>query len=428
MTWDRAAAHLLPRLWYARVAGALMWGAWVGGLILSDGGFDPLGQVVSADHLAFTTAARLVRDGRDGDIYHYAEVEAYQHALFGGRFNSLEAFRNPPFYALLYVPTAGLSYTAGALMWDAVAVVCLVLGVRWLGAGRPWRAAGWAATFLPVFAVCGYGQNSLLSFAILAGTYRLLSRGRPFAAGLAAGLLWFKPPLLIGLVVWGVLDARRLWPAAAGAVVTGAVLVGASYPLVPDAWAEFVHGLGANVRFDNFEWWKAHGPRAFWRLLLPGEGLGPLRTGLTLLTVAAGLAAFVQVWRARRDDTAVLFGAAVALTLWASPHVMIYEWAVAVVPAVLWWERVPHARPAWVVLFAAMWVAFFTATDMSRGVDWAERHWLGRADPVLFQYSVPVAGWVGWRASRLLISTKPNLSPQRHEVHTKGTQRVIPSR
>jgi hypothetical protein len=324
-------------------------------------------------------------------------VSEYQAGLFPGRWAALEAFRNPPFYALLYLPTAGLSYPASAWIWTAVSAVALGLGVRWLGGG--WAATGWALTGVPVFAAFNYGQNSLLSFAILAASYRLLSRDHRFAAGLVAGLLWFKPPLLLGLVIWGLLDLRKLWPAAVGVVVTGAVLTLGSYPLLPDAWRGFVGSLPANAAFNNFDQWKVHTPRAFWGMLLPGVAGWP--TVLWVVTAAAGVAAFVRVWRANRDDVPVLFGASTLLMLWVSPHALIYEWAVAVVPAVLWRHARPDLRGRWLVLFAAAWAVLFVSTDAGMVQNWVQKR-LGVEHPVIVQISIPVVGWVGWRAMRLL--------------------------
>ena len=54
-----------------------------------------------------------------------------------------------------------------AWLWDGIGLACLVVGVRWLTPDRTWARAGWALTFLPVFWVLSYGQNSLLSLTLL---------------------------------------------------------------------------------------------------------------------------------------------------------------------------------------------------------------------------------------------------------------------
>lgn len=425
---ERAAAFVRRWAWLAAVLGIFVWATWIASIALGGSRFsgdiqleqdrptghfegilgppnwefDVIGQMVSVDHLAFYSPARMIRDGRAQDIYNHDALFAYQVSLFPpGVWQQFEAYRNPPFYALLYYPTAGLSYRASAWVWSGVALVCLFVGVRWLGATRPGIAALWALTFLPVFSTVSYGQNSLLSFAAFCGTYRLLAAHRPFAAGLVAGLLCFKPPLLLGLAIWGLLDIRRLWPAALGVMATGAALTVGSYLLIPEAWVGFVNTLKTNMGYDNFDWWKMHNPRAFWRLLL---GSGSLATALWLLSAALGVWGFVRIWRARRDDVAALFGASVLLMLWVSPHTMVYEWAMAVVPAVLWWLHLPRLRPAWLVLFAVGWVALFISTDFSRAQVWFERHIFGWDEEaiIVFQVSIPLLAWVGWRIVRLL--------------------------
>jgi hypothetical protein len=90
----------------------------------------------------------------------------------------------------------------------------------------------------------------------------------------------------------------------------------------------------------------------------------------------------------------VLFSMAVFVTLWASPHTMTYEWALAVIPAVLLWDNRPEQRPTWLVLFAISWVGLFLSAPLSK----AQLQALG----VAVQVSVPVMAFVGLRASRAL--------------------------
>lgn len=412
LTYERAADWLSRRVWLGLVAGVLVWGAWLGSLALGDWETDVVGQIVSVDHLAFYSPARMIREGREADIYNDEKLFDYQVSLFApGRWNAYEKLRNPPFYALFYVPTSYLPYWASCWIWTGIGLACLHVGIRWLGADRPWRATAWALSFLPVFAAISYGQNSLLSFAMMCGAYRLLASNRPFAAGLAAGLLLFKPPLLLGLFIWWALDVRRYWPCFLGCAVTGAVLTVASYPVTPGAWTAFVETLPKNLRFDNFEWWKAHNARAFWRQLLTPNAVvavGGREVSIPVVlwgvSALAGVALFVRLWWSCRDNLAVMFGASVLLMLWATPHAMIYEWSVAVVPAVLWWAHFPRLRPALLVLYTIMWVALFVSTDVGRAQEWVERQVFNFGTTYVFQLSVPVFAWACWKASKLFVA------------------------
>lgn len=448
MNFARASEFVRERIRFAYLCGGTVWLLWLGMLAAGDGSFDVIGQLVGSDHLAFYTAARLIREGQAGEIYNFGFTGEYQASLFpSGKWNALEAYRNPPFYAVLYVPTAGLPYAVSAWIWTGVSVLAYLFGIRLLKPAGYWQIAALGATFLPVYAVVSYGQNTLLSFLVFAGVYRLLaSRDREgaapssvddsvpkqaigvvdsplpggrgsqvpiFLAGLLAGLLAFKPTLLIGLVVWGLLDFRRLWPAAVGVAVTVVVLVGGSYAIVPEAWTAFLATFRTNATFDSFQMWKMHNPRAFWRLLLPGTA--PLPTILTLLSTAVGLAAFVRVWWGNRGAVTIPFAASVLLTLWASPHTMLYEWALAVIPAVLLWEARPQHRDAWTVCFAVVWLAFLTNTDLDRAVEWVQIQMLGWSEPALLvQYTVPAIAWAAWAIVPRLISNLPESNTLRN--------------
>ena len=144
------------------------------------------GTPVFCDHLAYYTAGRLVRDGRAGELYDLDAVAAYQATLFPGRWESLEAFRNPPFAALPYALTARLSFAASGWVWTLVGVAVYLGGLRLLNPRPPL----FAVLTVPAVLCVSYGQTSLLNAGVLAVVGRLLSDRRPFAAGLVAGLLW----------------------------------------------------------------------------------------------------------------------------------------------------------------------------------------------------------------------------------------------
>jgi hypothetical protein len=89
---------------------------------------------------------------------------------------------------------------------------------------------------------------------------------------------------------------------------------------------------------------------------------------------------------------AVMFPAAVFLSLWASPHALVYEWALLVAAAVVVWERFPDRRDAWVCLFALAWVALAISTPLAKSQ-------IAAGWPVAVQVAVPVLGVVGWLAA-----------------------------
>jgi hypothetical protein len=405
MTYARLADWLRPRLWMGLVIGVTPWLAWLGSLAVGGWYKDSFHQLFTADHLAFYHAARLVREGDEQRLYDYGTLNAtnYQRLLIGWPWDGFEAFRNPPFYALLYWPTAGLSYYLSAAIWLAIGLALLVLAIVMLRPEQPWRALLWSFTFYPVCAVAGFGQNTFQSLAIFVGVYRLLQAEWKFAAGLVAGLLFFKPQLLLGLFVWWGLEPRRYARCWLGAAVMGAALAALSAAVLPTGTRAFLDSLPAIAAFQGDPFWNKQSPRAFWALLLARTGDENQANDQALLVIAlagacslAGLAGAWWVKQRTGAPVAAMFPIAIFLSLWASPHTLIYEWALLVAAAVVLWEEFPAQRAAWLVLFTLTWLALGSSTPLAA--------LQLRADfPVVVQVAVPVMGIVGWLTARELV-------------------------
>jgi hypothetical protein len=395
MNLSQLAAWIRGRIWIALAAGCVPWLVWIGGLVYTGGTKDLSGNLVGADHLAFYHAARLIRDGESYRLYNYGELRdiSYQQALIGWDWNGFEAYRNPPFYALLYVPTAGLSFYTSFAIWTAISFALFALAIFLLRAEQPARCFLWSFTFYPVFATISFGQNTFISLAIFAAVYRLLSNERPFAAGLVAGLLWFKPQLVLGLFIWWAFQPKRFARSWVGVVVTGCVLTAVSLLVVPYGSRSFVLTLRSNMGFAEFGSWNVVNPKAFFAMLLPG-----LPEVYWLLAVGCSIASIAVAWGVKRRSgapVAVMFPVAVFLSLWASPHALVYEWALLVAAAVVLWDRFPASRDVWLCLFALAWLGLAITTSLARSQ-------IGAGWPVVVQVGVPVLGVVGWRAAREL--------------------------
>jgi hypothetical protein len=383
-----------PRL--GLVAGAVMWVVWAVSAALGPGNLDLNGQVVGTDHSAFHTAAVLLDEGRGDTLFDYPDLSVFkarQDELVG-KPDFLDPYRNPPFYALLYRPTARLPYFASYAVWAIIGLLVLAGGLRLVhgrGIGRP---LAWAVCFYPTFAAVSFGQNTLLSLGVFAVVYRAMISDRRFLAGLAAGLLFYKPQLLLGLGAWWLFDVRRFWPALAGLAITGLVLAGVSWVVLPEETAEWVRRLPDIARYDAFEFYNLHNPRGFGSLLTGSKRIG------NWVGTAGLVLAVAWLWRFRRRyfaDDRLVFAAAVFVTLWGSPHTMTYEWALAVLPAVILWDARPGRRAIWLPLFAIAWTVLFVSTPLTKG----QLQLTGMAlTGVAVQISVPVLAWVAIRAEQ----------------------------
>jgi alpha-1,2-mannosyltransferase len=399
MTYSRSAEWLRGLLWFGYIIGGIAWVVWIGSLAKGGWYKDAEGTLVGGDHLAFYSAAWCVHDGRQATMYDPKALYDLQPSLIGWQSSGTMRYRNPPFYALLYLPTAGLSYYASFVIWTLISLGLLVLSVFLLKPVRPWRVVAWAVAFYPVFATISFGQNTMLSLAVFAGVYRLLEMDRKFAAGLVAGLLWFKPPLLIGLFIWWAFFPRRYLACWLGVGVTGLALAAVSFLALPDASRAFVDTLRGNIGHGGEGMWNKHTPKAFFDMLLPG--IPAVSWVLTLAAIAVSVGVAWRVARRSGAPVAVMFPVAVFLSLWASPHALIYEWALLVAAGVVLWERLPASRDVWVCLFALAWVALAASTPLALV---QIRH---LEMPVAVQISIPVLGVVGWLAARELARVRP---------------------
>jgi hypothetical protein len=412
MNRDRWAALIRDRLIYVKVVTAVLWASWF--VMMARTGFtrDIKGDPIGTDHVAFYSAAKLIDEGRGERIYDNEFMGSYQPPLHGGTGWSLDAYRNPPFYALMYIPTARLPYLASFWIWTAIGLALLYLGLCLLGTPSPFSALVLALSFYPVFSVFSFGQNSLISFGIFCLTFYLMERKQLFLAGMAAGLLLFKPQLLLGLGVWWLLSFRRYLWCWAGLAVSGLILLGISYAFVPAETNLFIQKLPDIARYDAFMFWNLHNPRAFGTLIAwDNKKIGNI---VGLIFLVTSVACLIWFWRRQRDNMPVMFAAAVFITLWGSPHTMIYEWTLTVIPAVLLWDRVPEKRDDWVIIFAVAWAVLFISTPIAKGLfEWtAVEVEPGIRKGWAIQLSVPVMGALGvWAARVLGKSSKGNIPP-----------------
>jgi hypothetical protein len=170
---------------------------------------------------------------------------------------------------------------------------------------------------------------------------------------------------LLGLALGGgLLTALCFWqlPAASHAYLTFAATI------LPDLPA-----------YQDFPLWNLHTVWGFWRLLLPGATIWADR--LYWVCVVAGIGGFGYTWRQLRGRRALQFAAAICLTLWITPHAMIYDWTLLLIPAALIWQELPERREDWRVIFAAVWIAAFVSGPLTQ----LQLKWL----PAAIQISVP---------------------------------------
>ena len=423
---QRLASFLGPkRLGYAWIAGAALWIGWLISVSLGSGNVDLAGQVIGTDYLEFYAAGLTARLGESERLYDVAYQSQLQQAVIGHRLKVYYGFITPPFFAWVFAPLSLLPYAPSFAVWSLLGLLGLWLSLRLLGAAQPRRVLFWSLTWFPVFATISYGQNSLLSLMLLSLTWRLWRRGHSWPAGLVASLLLYKPQLLLGVGLLWLLEAiaphqapetrqvpgtsevpgtwranfrtvprRPALTALLGLAAGGGMLFALSVLGMPEAsraYWEFARTVLPNLpAWQEFPLWNLHTVWGFWRLLLPAAARWA--DVLHWLFAIAGVVGFVVFRRKQRGRPALLYAAAIGLTLWATPHAMIYDWTLLLIPAVTLWQDAPAQRDRWKILFVAIWIASFGSGPLTH----AQLRWL----PVAVQISAPVlliALGLAWR-------------------------------
>lgn len=284
---------------------------------------------LGGDFPAFYAAGTIVAEGDWATLYDPARQLEAQAGLFEDDDDGFLYFAYPPYVASLYRPLAGLDYRV-AYTLHTVAMAAAVVGA--LAVLRPTISllqrdfevcVTATVLFYPLFRAATGGQNTALTVLLIAVCWRALHDDQDLAAGVAIGLLLYKPQFalpLMGLVLLG-----RRWQATASAVATGALL-----------WA-----VGAAVMGGNWlaAWWSEASDFAALDADVNGhnavsflgfaEGLWGAGSAVALLTggplaVASG-AALAWLWWRGIGTLDARMAATIAGVVLLSPHAMFYD-------------------------------------------------------------------------------------------------------
>jgi len=383
--WWQTTSTLLNsrRLSYAMIAGAALWLTWLASIILGAGNFDLANQVVGTDYLQFYTAGKTLQTGNTDRLYDFGYQSDLELEIAGPELIYFHAFLNPPFLAWLFVPFSRLPYLWSFLVWSILSLGALFASIKLLGADRPWRTFLWAMTWFPIFATLSFGQNSLLSLLILSLTFLLWKSQRSFLAGFTASLILLKPQLIIGVAILWLLRMRKDWKAMLGFLTGGILLAGVTYILLPDATIDYFRlakeFLPNMIYSHQFPLYHLHALRGFLLLLFSGKQTFIEIMALLFSVSATGF--FIRFVLTQRERLALCFAAAITFTILVTPHAMIYDWALLLVPAILLRKEFPEHKSYWKVIFTIIWLL----TLLSGPLTYLQLQIL----PVALQISVP---------------------------------------
>jgi hypothetical protein len=288
----------------------------------------------TADFYCLREGARLVAAGQDPydeTLWRELVTTQFPDPLRGTAMSSCVARYASPFWtAVVMLPFGLLPLELSASLWMALSIGSVIVGVRWI-----WLALGGSARLAPVFAALVVtsqpfwllligGQITGLLVGLLGAGVWLGSRDRPGLSGAALGALIVKPQVA-GFFLPVYLGREALagrWRVEAGAAVATTALVAISVALQP-SWIP--HWL-EEVTVRRF---------GYAGLLPTAWGLSSDLFGTIYwapLLIAASLAGVAALVRGRSLGSVPFAAMAVALALFAAPHVWSYDFLVLALP------------------------------------------------------------------------------------------------
>ena len=119
------------------------------------------------------------------------------------------------------------------------------------------------------------------------------------------------------------------------------------------------------MRVDGFPLWNAHGVQSFWFGLFPQHIL--LVQLLYFICAVGGVFIFFRIYKSTSNPS-LWFGAAICLTVWITPYIMIYDWVLLIIPAILFWLECKKDRGKLKVIYGFVWVVMFFSSVLSFGL------------------------------------------------------------
>lgn len=313
-------------------AGVIGWAVgFVVFLVRMSGPLDSQGQPQGGDFLPFYTSGRMILTGQGANLYNLkAQIEMQREIVCRADWEGLAAYVNLPALAVAFVLLSALPYQLAYVVYTLVLLGAFLLTMRilrpWLpGLQRHWGlVVALSFLFFPIVRTVTGGQNTVVSLLLMAATYTGLRANRPWLAGVALGLLLYKPQL--ALVLWGVLAVHRQ-----GRCVLAAALVGIGHYLVGVIFCGLrwpIELAGAIKTFGPLEFRYNGATQASWLGFC--EYAFGLETGRPIAISLIVLTLFVLLWYWRksdvRDDSFGLYwGLAIAATILVSPHTQWYD-------------------------------------------------------------------------------------------------------
>lgn len=299
---------------------------------------DRFGLTKGTDFVHFYTLGTLALQKRASDLYNSGAQAALAAQLMPGVPVRYYVALYGPQVSLFFEPFAKLPYVRALMLWWLISA-----GIYGACCYAVWRtcprlrAYGGTVAILAVaypafFHLIAWGQSSAPALLCFTVAFLALRSEKRFVAGLAIGLLAFKPPLAVAAAV--VFLFSRQWRVVAGAIASAAaqILIAWAYygrVALGEYWKALLHLPDLFPQLEPRPY-QMHSLRTFWSLVIPWA---PAAFATYVFSGVAVLAATVLIWRGRMS-LSLRYSALLFATVLVAPHLTVYD-LVILAPAFL---------------------------------------------------------------------------------------------
>jgi alpha-1,2-mannosyltransferase len=357
-------------IWYPRLLLASLGLALLFVVLAGDGSSTTTGRI-GGDYPAFYGAGSIVLDGELEGLYDPARQSRAQADLHGGETGYL-AFAYPPHVAVAYAPLSALPYRFSYVIHTGLMAAAVLAALHLI---RPmvgvvdrfyWLVSAAALSFWPLFRAVGAGQNTAVTLLLLAVAWRALTNERELLAGIAVGLMLFRPQYAIPVIVLLVVARRRRAVLAAVGVGTATWLANALLlgPRWLTDWLDAVQPFvetDAEVNASNSVSWIGFSEATL--------GVGPGRAVGVVVALASALVLAGLWFRHERFDLPTRMGITAAGIVLVSPHAIFYDAGLLSITALValdrGWIGWRTAAAAWLLSLTQLAAGALGATPLA---------------------------------------------------------------
>jgi hypothetical protein len=311
------------------------------------GGESATGIPWGADFAGFYVAGQLLDAGETARLYDRPLHAEYYHRLLP-KLPKDEAipYVHPPFVAGAMQALTRLPYTIAVWVWMAITLALYSTGVLLVVRHFPtlwphrWLVLLLACSFQPFLFECWIGgQLSAVGFFSVALCFHFNKKQMPLLAGIALGLCFYKPTLL--LLLLPMLLIGRQWLMLAGMTLTGLLYLALSLLMVGwdctfsyvDVLLNFKQQAATGQEFV-IRHWKYTDLNHFFKTLIPNIPQAST-THIGIVSVLIGMSLIPQWWRSRGFITDRLWAATLLLIPIMNVYFGIYDVILIVQAAII---------------------------------------------------------------------------------------------